>query len=101
MKTTLDELKQNKNELILREKIAEYLGEEIRNIEGNETLIMSSDVIESIFGKYKLLSKKGPLKEIRRMILAIPLSTIKITKELVKKGLSMVKNKEKASQNST
>lgn len=26
------------------------------------------------------------------MILAIPLSTIKITKELVKKGLSMVKN---------
>jgi hypothetical protein len=38
------ELKQNKNELILREKIAEYLGEEIRNIEGNETLIMSSDV---------------------------------------------------------
>ncbi len=86
------ELKQNKNELIIREKIEEYLVEEARNIEENETLIMSSDVIESIFGKYKLLSKKSPLKEIRRMILAIPLSTIKITKELVKKGLSMVKN---------
>lgn len=86
------ELKKNKNELILREKIEEYLVEEVKNIEENETLIISSDVIESIFGKYKLFSKKGPLKEIRRMILAIPLSTIKITRELVKKGLSMVKN---------
>ena len=39
-----------------------------------------------------MLAKKGPLKEIRRMILAIPLSTMKITQDLVKKGLSMVKN---------
>lgn len=86
------ELKKNKEKLILREKIEEYLVEEARNIKENETLIMSSDVIESLFGKYKLLAKKGPLKEIRRMILAIPLSTMKITQDLVKKGLSMVKN---------
>ena len=86
------ELKDNKNKLVVREKIEDYLVEETRNIEENETLIMSSDVIESLFGKYKLSSQKGPLKEIRRMILTIPLSTIKITKDLVKKALSMVKN---------
>lgn len=86
------ELKENKKECMLREKIEKYLEEETRNIEENETLIMSSDVIESLFGKYKLSSQKGPLKEIRRMILTIPLSTMKITKELVQKSLLMIKN---------
>lgn len=86
------ELKENKKELMLREKIEQYLQEQTKNIEENETLIMSSDIIESLFGKYKLSSQKGPLKEIRRMILTIPLSTMKITKELVKQSLSMIKN---------
>ena len=76
----------------LRKKIEQYLGEEIGKLKENETIIISSDVIESLFGKYKLYSQKGPLKEVRRMILMIPLSTIKITKDVVKKGLLMVKN---------
>ena len=84
-------LEKRERETILITQIEEYLVEEMDKIKDNESRIISSDVIESLFGKYKLFSQKGPLKEIRRMILTIPLSTIKITNDLVKKGLSMIK----------
>ena len=58
----------------------------------DEIRIISTDVIESLFGKYKSFSQKSPLKEIRRMILTIPISTLEITREVVKKALSTVKN---------
>ena len=58
----------------------------------DEIRIMSTDVIESLFGKYKSFSPKSSLKEIRRMILIIPLSTLEITREFIKQGLEKVKN---------
>ena len=58
----------------------------------DEIRIISSDVIESLFGKYKSFSQKSSLKEIRRMILIIPLSTIEITREFIKEALEKIKN---------
>ena len=58
----------------------------------DEIRVISTDVIESLFGKYKSFSQKSPLKEIRRMILTIPIATLEITRELIKKALSTVKN---------
>ncbi|MBR8828640.1 MAG: hypothetical protein DSM107014_12205 [Gomphosphaeria aponina SAG 52.96 = DSM 107014] len=76
------------------EKIKTYLLEEKEKIESEKVLCLSNDVIESIFGKYKLFSERGPLKEIGLMILIIPLLTIEITAELVKQGLETVSNLE-------
>ncbi len=75
-----------------RQKIQEYLTRELSMIGEDEIRIICTDVIESLFGKYKSFSQKSPLKEIRRMILTIPISTLEITRELIKKALSTVKN---------
>ena len=75
-----------------REKIGQWLKEQINIITENEAINISSDVIESLFGKYKYFSRKGPLKEIRRTILTIPLSTIEISREVIKKALETIKN---------
>ena len=69
-----------------------HLTEELSMIGEDEIRIISSDVIESLFGKYKLFSEKSPLKEIRRMILTIPLATLEITRDLIKQALSTIKN---------
>lgn len=75
-----------------QQKIAESLKREIEMFKEDEIRIMSTDVIESLFGKYKSFSQKSSLKEIRRMILIIPLSTLEITREFIKQGLEKVKN---------
>ncbi len=75
-----------------RGKIKQALTEELSMIGEDEIRIISSDVIESLFGKYKLFSEKSPLKEIRRMILTIPLATLEITRDLIKQALSTIKN---------
>ncbi len=75
-----------------REKIQQALREEVSMITEDEIKIISSDVIESLFGKYKLFSQKSPLKEIRRMILTIPLATLEISRDLIEKALSTIKN---------
>lgn len=73
-------------------KIEESLQEEMELLTEEEIRIISSDVMESLFGKYKSFSEKSSLKEIRRMILTIPLSTLKITRELIEKATFAVKN---------
>ncbi len=75
-----------------RAKIKESLTKEVSMIGEDEIRTISTDVIESLFGKYKSFSQKSPLKEIRRMILTIPISTLEITREVIKKALSTVKN---------
>lgn len=62
-----------------QKKIEEFFKREIEMLKEDEIRIMSADVIESLFGKYKSFSQKSSLKEIRRMILTIPLSTLEIT----------------------
>ena len=75
-----------------RAKIKESFSRELSMIGEDEIRTISTDVIESLFGKYKSFSQKSPLKEIRRMILTIPISTLEITREVIKKALSTVKN---------
>ena len=75
-----------------RAKIQESFTKELSMIGEDEIRTISTDVIESLFGKYKSFSQKSPLKEIRRMILTIPISTLEITREVIEKALSTVKN---------
>lgn len=54
----------------------------------------TSDIIESIFGKYKNFSARTPMKGISKMILTIPVFTSKITVDSVRKALESVKVSE-------
>ncbi len=72
-----------------QEQISQYLIHEI-SLLSRPTLLASSDVLESIFGRYKEFSKRCPLKELRTMLLSIPLSTINLTHQFIKDALSTV-----------
>ncbi len=47
----------------------------------------SSEIIESVFGKYKTISSKHPIKTVGEMILSIPLSLSRITTDVIKRAL--------------
>jgi len=78
----------------LKDQILEYLTIETNQVPSEQILLGSSDVIESIFGKYKLFAAKRPLKDIGTSILLIPLSTLKITTDLVKQAMENISFKE-------
>lgn len=58
-----------------KEKVTEFLAEEGAKIPDAQTLPGTSDIIESVIGKYKNFSAKNSLKEIGKMILTLPLFT--------------------------
>ena len=72
--------------------VIEYLQEETCQIKPAETLLASSDIIESILGKYKIFSSSSPLKEIGKMLLTIPLCTIEIAATTVKQAMEKIRN---------
>lgn len=74
----------------LREEIKNYLREQTSVIPTESHLLASSDILESLFGKYKFFSKKCPIQELGRMILTIPLSTQNLTEDIVKQALETV-----------
>ena len=77
----------------LRKPLENYLKTEIefaRQI--SHPILLTSDVIESLFGKYKYLAKPHSMSEINRMIFALPCSCQEITPELVKDAFSNISN---------
>ena len=73
-----------------KHKILDYLKGEINRLEDDRTLLATSDVLESIFSKYKRFSARCPLKDFRQMLLTIPLSTMNLTCDVVKQALETV-----------
>jgi hypothetical protein len=63
----------------IQERIEEYLVDEVKKNPAELILLGTSDVIESLFGKYKIFAQRRPIKELGASILLIPLSTIEIT----------------------
>lgn len=76
----------------LKQQISDYLTFEGSQIPEGSTLLGTSDVVESLFGKYKNFSSARPLKEIGTIILTIPLCTAKITSDFVKKALETIRS---------
>ena len=74
----------------LKEQIIGYLNQEGGKIPDGEIFLGTSDIIESIFGKYKQYTANSPLKEVGKMILTIPLCVTKITSQLVKEAMEYV-----------
>ena len=76
------------------EKITAYLTREISLVQEDLTFLGTSDVLESIFGKYKRFSARSPLKDLRQMLLTIPLSTMTLTADVVRQALETVRGHE-------
>jgi hypothetical protein len=84
---------QEENERLqsFKKEILEYLDEQSVAVPENTPLLGTSDILESIFGKYKHFSERNPLKEIGKMILSIPVFTGKLKDaQYVRKALETV-----------
>ena len=71
-------------------KLLDYLERETASLPSDKPWLGSSDIIESLFGKYKLFSARSPLKHMGHLILTLPLLTTKLTAELIKTALETV-----------
>ncbi len=75
--------------------ILDYLDESEKNIsEETPPLLASSDIIESIFGKYKFLTRNSPLKEVGKRLLLIPVFLTQLSVDLVQEAMEKVRNSD-------
>ncbi len=73
------------------EKILDHVETESAKIPDNATWLASSDIIESVFGKYKNFTARGPLKEIGKLVLAIPAFLCDLSAHFVKEAMESVR----------
>jgi hypothetical protein len=71
--------------------IGQYLEEVESKLRPGERLLATSDIIESLFGKYKFLTERSPQKTITRLILSIGALVSKRTPDLVRQAMETVK----------
>lgn len=57
-------------------------------------MLASSDVIESVFGKYKFLTRDSPLKEVGKRLLLIPVFLTQLSTDLVQEAMEKVRNSD-------
>jgi hypothetical protein len=73
------------------ERLLDAVAAEAAKIPPGETWLASSDIIESVFGKYKTFTARGPLKEIGRLVLAIPAFLTKLTPSVIREAMTSVR----------
>ena len=74
-------------------QLVAYLEREVAQLpqaEDKKILAASSDILESMFGKYKVLSGRSPLNQMGHLLLTLPLMTAKITGDLVRTAMETV-----------
>lgn len=74
----------------LQQSIWDYLSVQCNKIKNQGTFLATSDVIESLFGKYKQFSARCPFKEMGLMLLTICLSTMNLTTTMIKNALETI-----------
>ena len=79
--------------LPFKSKLFDYLSTQLSS-NPPFSLLATSDILESLFGRYKHFSQRSPLKELRSLLLTIPLSTVKITRQFLRDGLTTVTNSD-------
>ncbi|WP_219884781.1 hypothetical protein [Merismopedia glauca] len=76
--------------LNFQQHICDYVVTQSSHIKDEKTFLATSDVIESLFGKYKHFSARCPFKEMSQMLLTICLSTMNLTNTIVKNALESI-----------
>lgn len=74
-------------------QLARYLRAEGHGRPAEKALLGTSDVLESLFGKYKQFSERGPLRELGASLLLLPLATVELTTDLIREALSAMRVK--------
>ena len=93
-KKALAQIKQYKVSKDIGQKLIKYIASETAGIKEGELLLGTSDIIESIFGKYKVFSSKTPIKEIGKTILMIPVFTMDLSDYNIKHALQQTSTKD-------
>ena len=84
---TFHEAKTVTKAMIVAAELHVFLKEQAAKIPNGDTWLGTSDIIESVFGKYKSFSARSALKDIGKMILLMPVFTTKLTSENIKKAM--------------
>jgi hypothetical protein len=75
----------------LETQIMAYIDAQHGDAMPEQARLVSSDVIESVFGQYKQVGHSGCLQELGKMVLLLPLLVTEITADLVLQAMSSVK----------
>jgi len=78
----------------LKNELINFFEEETKAFDSDKTWLGTSDIIESIFGKYKIFSEKTPMIEIGKAILTIPVLVSKVSHTEVKDAMESVSNRD-------
>ena len=71
-------------------KILEFLEKQAALAKPGETLLGSSDVIESLFGKYKAVVERSPMKAMTSMVLMVAALTSERKPEVIREAMETV-----------
>jgi len=85
------ETKQAKN---VREDLLDFIAQEAKKAKGNERLLGSSEIIESVFGKYKQLEHDQSKSGFTGYLLSIAASVSTTTEDVIRKALETVRTKK-------
>jgi hypothetical protein len=73
-----------------RRDVLAAVAEQAKAIPKGKRYVGSTDVLESLFGKYKEVAERSPIPEVGASVLALPVFTAELTPELVKQALEQV-----------
>ena len=86
----LEKLKSDKGKEI-KEALIFKIKQQIQLLPNTDTILFSSDILESIFGKYKNRVSENPMASITSLMLIIAAFTSNLTEESVKQSIENVK----------
>lgn len=75
----------------LSQRLVEQIQQEAAQVPKGSTWLASSDIIESVFGKYKQFAARAPLKEIGKLILTLPACVGKFSDQLIQEAMEAVR----------
>lgn len=78
---------------LIADNLYDFLLHETEAVQKGEIYLGTSDIIESVFGKYKSFSAKTPIRDIGKTILTIPVFTGELTTEKLSEAMSSVSMK--------
>ena len=78
-------------EKAFRGRVLSFVRKEGAKVPARQKYLGSSDVLESLFGKYKDLAAQAPCREITANVLMIPLLVTSLTADLLRQALETVR----------
>ena len=81
-------------EKVFRRQVLSFVRKEGAKVPARQRYLGSTDVLESLFGKYKDLAEQAPSREISANVLMIPLLVTPLTPELLRQALETVRGQD-------